>query len=230
MPESYEFRPIAHIYTGFPEKFGIPRQSLLVPDAEGRIVFEPEFRHPDILRGIEGFDYLWISFVFSENVRTKWNATVTPPRLGGRERKGVFATRSPFRPNPIGLSCVKLEGVTCEEKYGNVIRVSGVDMLDGTPILDIKPYIAYADAHPEARAGFAAEVRDEMEVIIPPEMEEEIPEGDRRAVYDLLKQDPRTAFIHDEGRVWGVSYKNMNIKFTAKDRVITVCGIEKPFT
>ena len=226
MAESYEFRPIAHIHTGFPEKFGIPRQSLLVPDAKGKIIFEPEFRHPDILRGLEGFDYLWISFVFSENVRTKWNATVTPPKLGGRERKGVFATRSPFRPNPLGLSCVKLEGVTYEEKYGNVINVSGVDMLDGTPILDIKPYIAYADAHPEARAGFVEDTRGEMEVVIPNELQELIPEGDRRAVHDLLKQDPRTAFIHDDDRIWGVSYKNMNIRFKARDGVITVCGIE----
>ena len=224
----YSFKPVAHIRTGFPEKFGIPRQASLVPDAKGRIVFENEFRHPDIIKGIEEFERLWLLFVFSENVRGKWNATVTPPRLGGKEHKGVFATRAPFRPNPIGLSCVKLEEVIHDEKDGDILIVSGVDMLDGTPILDIKPYITYADAWPGAASGFA-DREDQMilDLEIPEEFLDDIGPDIRGAVRDIIRQDPRPAFIHDEDRIWGVSYAGLNIRFRVKDGTAVVCEVGK---
>ncbi len=226
-PAVFSFTQIAHIETGFVEKFGIPRQSGLAPDTIGRIVFEPEFRHPDAIKGIEEYDYLWLLFIFSENVREKWNATVTPPKLGGKERRGVFATRSPFRPNPIGLSCVRLEKVTADEKYGQTLIVSGADLLNGTPIVDIKPYIPYADSHPGVRGGFGESLSDrKFRVIFPDELKELIPAEYRNAVVQILEQDPRPAFIHDEERVWGVFYYDYNIRFTVYGDVITVCGVE----
>ena len=233
-----EIQAIAHIHTDFPEKFGIPRQSGLVEAARGRIVFVPAFRQPDALRGMREYDYLWLIWDFSENHRQGWNATVAPPRLGGRERVGVFASRSPFRPNPLGLSCVKLEAVdeeNCE------ILVSGVDMLDKTPILDIKPYLPYADAHPDARGGFAdGTVKRELTVIFSgkgPDASEENAEDmgkealltpeEYSAVADIIRQDPRTAFIHDEERIWGVSYGNLNVRFRVKGDVAEIVEIER---
>lgn len=221
-----EIEPIAYIHTDFPEKFGIPRQSGLAKEARGRIVFVPEYRHPDALRGLTEYDYLWLIWDFSRNHREGWAATVTPPRLGGKERVGVFASRSPFRPNPLGLSCVRLDEVTETEKEGTVISVSGVDLLDGTPIYDIKPYLPYTDAHPNAAAGFsdrtagrglAVEISAEMEAEIRPEL--------RDTIRSLLAQDPRTAFIHDDGRIWGMRYAEYNIRFTVHDGILSVCEV-----
>jgi len=230
----FEFKTIAHIHTDFPEKFGIPRQSGLVKDARGKVIFLPEFRHPDAIKGIEEYDRLWILFIFSENIRKDsssgealhWNATVTPPRLGGKEHKGVFAARSPFRPNPVGLSCVELKRAYIDEKLGPVLEISGVDMLDGTPVVDIKPYIPYADAFPESRGSFGEEgVLNKLKVIIPEELLDLIPEENRNAVKDIIAEDPRPAFIHDEDRVWGVSYAGMNIRFTVKGGMACVTEV-----
>ncbi len=215
--------PIAYIHTGFPEKFGIPRQSGLVAGAMGRIVFEPQYRHPDAVRGLEEYSHLWLIWDFSENHRSGWNATVAPPRLGGKERVGVFASRSPFRPNPLGLSCVKLEGI---EEDGSVM-VSGVDMMDGTPIYDIKPYLPYADAHPDAKGGFTDRVGfTQLKVEIPAGLAEGIDEKLLADIRDILSQDPRTRHIHDEERIWGISYGGLNIRFTVKDDILEVKEIQ----
>ena len=223
-----EIRPIAHIHTGYSEKFGIPRQSGLVEGTFARIVFEPEYRHPDALRGIDGYSYLWLIWDFSENHREGWNATVTPPRLGGKERMGVFATRSPFRPNPLGLSCVKLVSVENDDKDGGVLIVDGADMLDGTPIYDIKPYLPYADAHPDARGGFGEAHKDrqlnvtagdEIRAVLEPELFE--------TVCRLIAMDPRTAFIHDEERIWGLSYEGWNIRFKVAGNTALITEISR---
>lgn len=219
--------PIAHIRTDFPEKFGIPRQSGLVRGAAGRIVFEQEYRHPDALRGLSEYSHLWIIWDFSQNHRQGFNATVAPPRLGGKERVGVFASRSPFRPNPLGLSCVKLEGV---DEDGSIL-VSGVDMMDGTPVYDIKPYLPYADSHPEAKGGFTDRVGfNELTVNIPDRISRSLDGRDLENIRDILKQDPRTRHIHDDERIWGISYRRYNIRFKiAGDRldVIQIQGLEK---
>ncbi len=219
--------PIAHIRTDFPEKFGIPRQSGLVRGAAGRIVFEQEYRHPDALRGLSEYSHLWIIWDFSQNHRQGFNATVAPPRLGGKERVGVFASRSPFRPNPLGLSCVKLEGV---DEDGSIL-VSGVDMMDGTPVYDIKPYLPYADSHPEAKGGFTDRVGfNELTVNIPDRISRSLDGRDLENIRDILKQDPRTRHIHDDERIWGISYSRYNIRFKiAGERldVIQIQGIEK---
>ena len=223
-----EIKPIAYIHTGFSEKFGIPRQSGLVPDAVGVIEFVPEYRHPDALRGIEEYSHLWLVWDFSKNHRKEWAATVTPPRLGGKERRGVFATRSSFRPNPLGLSCVKFEKVEATADRGNLLYVSGVDLLDGTPIYDIKPYLPYADAHPEAKGGFGERYSDrKLTVEFPAELEEELPEELRGAVRDILACDPRTAYINDPERIWGVAYGGYNIRFTVQDMVCRVVEVQK---
>lgn len=225
-----ELKIIAHIRTSFPEKFGIPRQSGLVKGLMGKIVFTPEYRNPDAIRGIEGFSHLWLIWGFSEvkQEEGKWCSTVAPPRLGGRKRIGVFATRSPFRPNPIGLSSVKLERVECDKNLGHVLWVSGIDMLDKTPIYDIKPYLPYADVHQGAVGGFGDEVKDNgLNVNISKELMDKIPESERENVIAILEGDPRTAFIHDEERVWGVTYGNLNIKFTVKDMELTVVEVEE---
>ena len=218
--------PIAYIHTGFSEKFGIPRQSGLAPDAFGVIEFVPAYRHPDALRGLEAYSHLWLIWDFSKNHRAGWSATVTPPRLGGKEHVGVFATRSPFRPNPLGLSCVKLERVEQTADAGGILHVSGVDLLDQTPIYDIKPYLPYADAHPEADGGFSAAFSERMlQVEFPGELEEKLPPQIRGAVRDILACDPRTAYIHDPERVWGVSYAGYNIRFTVRGEICRVVEI-----
>ena len=194
-------QPIARMRSDFPTKFGIPRQSGLVEQLRSTIVFEPEFRNPDALRGIEEFSHLWIIWQFSEAVRQGWSPTVRPPRLGGNTRMGVFATRSPFRPNPIALSCVQLAGIR-QTAEGPVLRVKGADLMDGTPILDIKPYIPYADSHPEALGGFAAVPAGEsLEVVIPPDLLERVPEDHREALRGVLAQDPRPHYQKDPDRV-----------------------------
>lgn len=221
-----EIKQIAVIHTDFPEKFGIPRQSGLVPGTIGKIVFLPEYRNPDAFKGLEGYSHLWLIWEFSKAVRESWSATVRPPRLGGNQSVGVFATRSPFRPNPIGLSSVKLEKCMMDEKNGPILIVSGVDMLDGTPIYDIKPYLPYVDSHPQATSGFAGEVRaHELEVVIPDGWKNVLAQEDVENVIGILKQDPRTAYVQDETRIWGVSYAKYNIKFTVKENVLTVCDI-----
>ena len=226
----YTIHPIAHIRTDFTDKFGIPRQSGLVPELTARIVFEPEYRDPNALVGIEGYDRLWLIWQFStvaaEYAAGKsWRPTVRPPRLGGNERVGVFATRSPFRPNAIGLSCVKLEGVRHEDGFGDVMIVAGADLMDGTPIYDIKPYLPYADAHPEALGGFAPSPKETIEVKSPPELLQKLPEGQREALLGVLAQDPRPQYQNDPERVYGMSFGGWDVKFRVKDGVLTVLSL-----
>ncbi len=216
---------IAHIRSDFPEKFGIPRQSGLAPN-RSRIVFEPEYRDREALRGIEGYDYLWLIWEFSEAVRDTWSPTVRPPRLGGNTRMGVFATRSPFRPNPIGLSSVKLIGIE-ETGDGCVLVVEGADLMDKTPIYDIKPYIPYADAHPDARGGFSDPVRERsLSVEIPETLLSEIPEDKREALKAVLSQDPRPSYQNDPGRIYGMSFGGMEIKFRVEENTLSVLSVQ----
>ena len=222
---------IAHIYTEFPEKFGIPRQSGLVRSLQGKIVFDPEYRVAEAVKGLEEYSHIWLLWKFSEAEREKWSPTVRPPRLGGKKRVGVFATRSPFRPNPIGLSSVKLEKVAYEERLGPVIYVSGIDMLDGTPIYDIKPYLSYCDSHADANCGFADEVKNHvLSVTYDPKWEEAVGEEHMQTICDILAQDPRTAYVDDDQREWGLAYKGYNIKFSVRGeslRIIDVAEVRK---
>ena len=219
---------IARIHSDFPEKFGIPRQSGLVPQTRAKIVFEEEYRNPDALRGIEGFSHLWLIWSFSKAQRETWSPTVRPPRLGGNARMGVFATRSPYRPNPIGLSCVTLEDVQLHTQEGPVLIVGGADLMDGTPIYDIKPYLPYVDAHPDARGGFGSEKKDyALEIVFPDELEALVPQEKREALRGVLAGDPRPSYQEDPTRVYGVAFAGMNVKFTVADGVLTVCAIEK---
>lgn len=218
---------IARIRTDFPEKFGIPRQSGLVDGLRGKIVFEEEYRNAEALRGIEGFSHLWLIWQFSQAVREDWSPTVKPPRLGGNRRMGVFATRSPFRPNPIGLSCVRLEKVDWHTQEGPVLWVAGVDLLDGTPIYDVKPYLPYADCRVEATGGFAQEVMDHsLRVDFPEELLARVPEDKRQALRELLAQDPRPGYRHDEPeRRFGVAFAGLDVRFTVQDEVLRVCEV-----
>ena len=225
--EQSTFHIIARMHSDFDQKFGIPRQSGLVEELESTIVFEPEFRNPDALRGLEGFSHLWIVWEFSKARREGWSPTVRPPRLGGNQRLGVFATRSPFRPNPIGLSCVKLVGVEQTEEHGWVIRVAGADLLNGTPIYDIKPYLPYADCKPEAIGGFASAPKEAtLTVHIPEEFVEKIPAEKLEAVRGVLAQDPRPSYQDDPERVYGMGFGGMEIKFKVDGDNLTVCGVE----
>lgn len=218
---------IAHIYTDFPEKFGIPRQSGLVPELRGKIVFEPEYRNADALRGLEGYSHIWLLWQFSEAVRENWSPTVRPPRLGGKKHQGVFATRSPFRPNPIGLSSVKLEKIELESKDGPLLYVSGADLLNGTPIYDIKPYLPFTDCHPEAVGGFADDFVDyHLEVQIADELLAQVPEEKHGALLGVLAQDPRPAYQNDAARIYGITFGTQNIRFQVQERVLTVLEIE----
>ena len=222
---------IAHIHTDFPTKFGIPRQSGLVEGLMGEILFEPEFRRPEALLGIEEFSHLWLLWEFSAAKRENWSATVCPPRLGGREKRGVFATRSPFRPNPIGLSCVKLEKVIWEGEDAPKILVSGVDMLDQTPIYDIKPYLPYTDAHPQALGGFGqAHSEDEIAVDFPEELLERLPLDKRESALKVLAQDPRAAYNKQPDYVYGMEFAGYDIRFTVQDAVLQVCDVVKVLT
>ena len=219
--------PIAHIESLFPEKFGIPRQAGIV-DTPARIVFEPEYRVAEAVRGLEGFDYLWLVWVFSEAVREGWSPTVRPPRLGGNERMGVFATRSPFRPNPIGLSSVRLTRVELTSDLGPVLHIAGADLMDGTPILDIKPYLPYTDSHPDARSGFAVRPAERfLAVECPPELLERLPAERRQPLLDLLAHDPRPQYHDDPTRLYGMAYGNHNIRFRVSDGRVEVVEIEK---
>lgn len=216
---------IAHIYTDFPEKFGIPRQSGLVDELTGKIVFEPEYRYPEAVRGLEEFSHIWLLWKFSETERESWSPTVRPPRLGGNRRVGVFATRSPFRPNDIGLSSVRLLSVS-QEEAGPVLTVSGADLMSGTPIYDIKPYIPLSDCHTDASEGYTKETKEHMLTVeFPPELLEIYPESKRRAVLGVLSQDPRPAYIEDSQRVYGVSFAGYNVRFRVEGQRLTVCGV-----
>ena len=223
-----EITAIAYIRTDFSSKFGIPRQSGLVDELEATIVFEPEYRNPDALRGIEEYSHLWLLWQFSECIDKEWTPTVRPPRLGGNKRMGVFATRSPFRPNPIGLSCVKLLGIDKTEKYGCVIRVSGADLLDGTPIYDIKPYLPYVDSHPEASNGFALEEKGaQVNVNFPDELIKIIPEAKREALVSVLAQDPRPAYQDIPDRIYGLEFAGFDVRFTVCNKELNVTEIKK---
>ena len=217
---------IARMHSDFATKFGIPRQSGLVEELKSTIVFEPEFRNPDALRGIEDFSHLWIIWQFSEAVRTGWSPTVRPPRLGGNARMGVFATRSPFRPNNLGLSCVKLEGIEQTKELGTVIHVSGADLMDGTPIFDIKPYIPYADAHPEAIGGFTDTAGEFLlQVDFPADLLSLLPEAKRAAAVGVLSHDPRPSYQRKPGRVYGLPFAGFDIRFTVAEDRLTVCEV-----
>ena len=219
---------IARIQNGFASKFGIPRQSGLVPEVKARIVFEAEYRSAEALRGLEDFSHLWLIWEFSEAKRDVWSPTVRPPRLGGNRRMGVFATRSPFRPNPIGLSCVKLEEIDWRAPDGPALIVSGADLKNGTPIYDIKPYLPYADSHPEAKGGFADAAGDRrVQVECSAELLQEIPERHQNAVLALLAQDPRPSYQSDPERVYGMEYAGMDIRFSVRDGKLTVTEIVK---
>lgn len=220
-------KEIAHIETDFSEKFGIPRQSGLIEETKAKIIFEPEYRTWDAFKGLEQYSHIWIIWKFSKAVRKNWSATVKPPRLGGNKRVGVFATRSPFRPNPIGLSSVKLESVKQDEMLGTVLYVSGADLMNGTPIYDIKPYLAYTDSHPDAVGGFADQVRDyKLSVEFPKELQKKLTPEFVTCVTKIIEQDPRPSYIEDERRIYGVSYAGFNIKFKVVHAVAIILKIE----
>ena len=227
MSELSQLKIIARIHSDFFEKFGIPRQSGLVEELKAVIVFEPEFRNPDALRGMEGFSHLWLIWQFSKAVRQEWSPTVRPPRLGGNERMGVFATRSPFRPNPIGLSCVRLDRVELHPELGPVIHVAGADLLDGTPIYDIKPYLPYADCKPEAVGGFAAAPKEAtLQVVCPDELLAKLPADRRSALLGVLAQDPRPSYQNDPEREYGMGFAGFNVRFTVEQDTLTVHEID----
>lgn len=220
-------KPIAHIETDFKEKFGIPRQSGCVPSLSGRIVFLPEYRVPEALREIEGFSHLWLIFDFSRAHRAEWSPTVRPPRLGGNRRVGVFASRSPFRPNPIGLSCVRLLKVEETEGEGHVLHVSGVDLLHGTPILDIKPYLPFADCIPTAVGGYAEDVREyALSVNFPSHLLSKINPEKQEAVLSVLRQDPRPSYQDDPARVYRMQFADYDIHFTVENGTASVTAVE----
>ncbi|MCF2553773.1 tRNA (N6-threonylcarbamoyladenosine(37)-N6)-methyltransferase TrmO [Faecalicatena contorta] len=223
--EGIALRVIARIYTDFPTKFGIPRQSGLA-DTPGYIVFEPEYRSPEALRGIEEFSRLWLIWGFSRSEGKKWSPTVRPPRLGGNERVGVFATRSPFRPNPLGLSCVKLLGTRKCPDVGQVLLVEGADMVSGTPIYDIKPYLPYVDAYPDAEGGFAHREKEyALQVELMEPWRSKVPEDKREVLVQILSQDPRPSYQNDPERIYGMEYAGMEVKFRVEGDVLQVCGI-----
>ncbi len=221
-----EMKVIARIHTEFPEKFGIPRQSGLAA-TRGTVVFEPPYRNPDALRGIEGFSHIWLLWEFSEAVREDWSPTVRPPRLGGNTRMGVFATRSPFRPNPVGLSAVKLVAVRQDKQYGTVLDVEGADLMDGTPIYDIKPYLPFADSHPEATGGFADPVREkQLTVELPAVLAAVFTPTQADTLRDVLAQDPRPSYQEDAERVYGMAFAGHTVRFRVAGDTLTVCDVE----
>lgn len=217
---------IARIHTDFPTKFGIPRQSGLASALESTIVFEPEFRNPDALRGIEDFSHIWLIWQFDRALREGWSPTVLPPKLGGKTRVGVFATRSPFRPNSIGLSSVRLTGVELQTKDGPILHVAGADLVDGTPIFDIKPYLPYADAHPDAVDGFEGKRHAEpLRVVFPPELEAQIPPEKREGLRQALACGPIPGYQHDPTRRYGFNFCGRDVRFTIEDGTLTVVEI-----
>ena len=225
--QEVKLKVIARMKSDFPSKFGIPRQSGLVSSVRSTIIFEPEYRNADSLRGLESFSHLWIIWQFSEAVRENWSPTVRPPRLGGNTRLGVFATRSPFRPNALGLSSVEILQIETTKEYGTVIHVGGADLMDGTPIFDIKPYIPYCDSHPNASGGFTDEVgKFLLTVDFPAELLQQIPEDKQAALLEVLSHDPRPSYQQDSDRIYGLAFAGKNIRFTVHDSVLQVCEIE----
>ena len=222
-----EIRPIAHMRSDFPEKFGIPRQAGIVEALESIVVFEPAYRDPEALRGIEGFSHLWLIWQFSEAVTERFSPTVRPPRLGGNVRMGVFATRSPFRPNALGLSCVELKAVEERPGLGTVLIVRGADLMDGTPIFDVKPYLPYADCKPTAVGGFAPDAGALLSVAFPEALLLRVPEEKREALRGVLANDPRPRYQHDPGRVYAMDFAGLTVKFSVSDGALTVCAVEK---
>lgn len=223
-----EMKIIARIRSPFPEKFGVPRQSGLVDSLLSQIVFEEEYRNADAVRGLDGFSHIWLIWQFSRAVREGWSPTVRPPRLGGNERMGVFATRSPFRPNEIGLSSVKLERIEIDPRLGPVLHVSGADLMDGTPIFDIKPYLPYCDSHPEAIGGWTDGVDNrQLQVDFPAELLEKVPMAQRSGLIGVLASDPRPRYQNDPERVYGMSFGGVNVKFTVDGEQLTVCAVEE---
>ncbi len=219
-------KTIAHIRTDFDSKFGVPRQSGLVDELEGLVVFEPPYRRPEALRGLEGFSHIWLIWSFSRAIREEWSPTVRPPRLGGNARLGVFATRSPFRPNPIGLSCVRLLGIEELPGLGKVLRVAGADLMDATPIFDLKPYLPYADCRPEATGGFAGCAPDRLRVEAAPEMLSKLPPEKREALLGVLSCDPRPAYREEGERVYGMGFAGHEVRFRVTGGVLTVVEID----
>ncbi len=225
--DEFNFKTIARIKSDFPEKFGIPRQSGILKELKSIIVFEKEFRNADALRGLEGFSHLWLLWIFSENIRDSWKPTVRPPRLGGNTRLGVFATRSSFRPNPLAMSCVKIEEIRDDKEYGPVIVVSGADMMDGTPIVDIKPYLPYTDCVVDARGGFAASAPESnLKVEIPNTLTQKIDTDKRESLVELLRQDPRPHYQDDPSRIYGLKFAGHEIKFRVEEEQLTVIDIK----
>lgn len=228
MPQTFPMKTIARIHSDFATKFGVPRQSGLVEALESLVVFEPEYRDPAALRGLEGFSHLWLVWVFDQALREAWSPTVRPPRLGGNARLGVFATRSPFRPNPIALSAVTLAGIEETSAYGAVLRVRGADLMDGTPILDVKPYLPYADCRPEAVGGFAAVPAGEtLSVEIPSELLEKVPPDRREALRAVLALDPRPRYQEDPARVYGFGFAGLEVRFTVEGGTLRVREIAR---
>lgn len=226
MADTFSMEPIARIHSAFGSKFGVPRQSGLVEALSATVVFEPQFRNPDALRGLEGFSHIWLIWVFDQSIRQGWSPTVRPPRLGGNARMGVFATRSPFRPNPIGLSPVELEAIEHTAHSGTVLRVRGADLVDGTPILDIKPYIPYVDCRPEATGGFAsAPAAPTLTVDIPPHLLEQVPPQHREALTGVLALDPRPHYQDDPERIYGFVFAGLEVRFSVDGQRLTVCEI-----
>jgi tRNA-Thr(GGU) m(6)t(6)A37 methyltransferase TsaA len=219
--------PIAYIRTSFPEKFGIPRQSGLASNLKARVVFEPQYRNADAVRGLEGFSHIWLIWEFSANRKSGWQPTVRPPRLGGNVHMGVFATRSPFRPNPLGLSCVELEGIDADAADGPVLVVRGADLMDGTPVYDIKPYIKYADSRPHALCGYVEKLHERrLKVVIPSEMADGIMDKSiMPSLVEVLQLDPRPSYHDDPERIYGLSFEGLNVRFRVSDGILEVVGI-----
>ena len=222
----FEIRPIAHMVSDFPEKFGIPRQAGVVKELESIVVFAPEYRDPEALRGIEGFSHLWLIWQFSESLTETFSPTVRPPRLGGNVRMGVFATRSPFRPNSLGLSCVELERAENRPGLGTVLVVRGADLMDGTPIFDVKPYIPYADCHPEAASGFAPDAGERLRVEIPETLLSKIPADKLSALRGVLANDPRPRYQQDAARIYAMDFANLTLRFSVEGDTLRVREIE----
>lgn len=217
---------IGHIKSDFKEKFGIPRQSGIVESVKASVIMEPEYRNPHAFKGMEGFSHIWLLWQFSQNMRDTWSPTVLPPRLGGKTHVGVFATRSPFRPNHIGLSCVRLDRYEIEKEYGPVLYVSGADLMDGTPIYDIKPYLPYTDSHPDALSGFAGNIGDyRLKVEFPEELLKLLPENKIQTIIDILAEDPRPSYQNDPERRYGMSFGGFDIRFKVSDGTLRVCEV-----
>ena len=225
--DNYEIKAIAHMRSDFPTKFGIPRQAGIVDELRSYIVFEPEYRNPDAFRGIEDFSYIWVIWQFSENLREGYSPTVRPPRLGGNERKGVFATRSPFRPNALGLSSLELLEYKIDPQLGPVLCVAGADLMDGTPIFDIKPYVPYADCHEDAKSGFAPDSGNKLKVEYSPELDKKIPGDKLRAMIGVLENDPRPRYQNDPERIYKMEFAGYELSFKVKEKILSLLSAEK---